>query len=230
MKVLIATGIEKLDNDLSRMLPENNIETVGTSYHRSIVNKMIKETGADTVIISPALSGDDDIVELIRTMREKGIRVVALPGDLSLMKAQELIEKLVPYGVYDFVYDPVRPVVIIEKLLRPGKLGDIPKEIIDKLQRANISLPIIGEEKNEDTTGQQPEKHKHVRREELNPAKKGLTKLKIKNPINSINNKLQQITDETKAAVRDLLERKDNNNYNYEDSKVVTVWGPTGAT
>lgn len=132
MKVLIATGIEKLDNELSKTLPENEIEVAGSCFHRSVLEKVLKETGADTVIISPVLNGDDDLVALIRSVREKGIRVIVLPGSPSSPQTVELVKSLVPYGVYDFVYDFVKPGDIVYKLRNPGNLGEVTKLFADE--------------------------------------------------------------------------------------------------
>ena len=129
MKVLIATGIEKLDNDLLKALLDKSIGVAGNCCHRSVIEKIIEETGANVLIISPALSGDNDMVALIRHIRERGLRVVVLPGSPSRPETKEIVKELVPLGIYDFVYDKVTINLIIDKLLTPGTLGDIPKDI-----------------------------------------------------------------------------------------------------
>ena len=129
MRLLVATGIEKLDNDLLKALPEKDIKTVGNCCHQSVIEKVIEETCSDHVLISPALYGETDIVTLIRRIRERGLRVIVLPGSPSRPETKELIKELVPLGIYDFVYDKVTIDAIVDKLLKPGTLGDIPKDI-----------------------------------------------------------------------------------------------------
>ncbi|SFH34310.1 hypothetical protein SAMN05660649_04825 [Desulfotomaculum arcticum] len=131
MKVLVATGIEKLDEHLLRLMPENDIEAYGQCFHRSVLHKVINESGIDTLVISPALSGENDLIALIRSVREKGIRVIVLPGSPFLPQTLELVKALVPYGIYDFVYDKVSPKDVIDRLKNPGNLGDVAKSFAE---------------------------------------------------------------------------------------------------
>lgn len=165
MKVLVATGIEKLNEDLLKMLQANNIENSGQCFHRSVLQKVINETGANTLVISPALSGDNDLVSIIRSIRKKGTRVIVLPGSPSLPQTLDLVKALVPYGIYDFVYDKVKPQDVIDRLKNPGNLGDVAKAFneasidlkdinIDNPDSEKINKPARSIEENEVSTGE----------------------------------------------------------------------------
>jgi len=138
MKVLVATGIEKLDEDILKMLPDNNMVASGQCFHRNVLHKVINESAADTLVISTALSGDSDLISLIRSIREKGTRVIVLPGSSSLPQTLELVKALVPYGIYDFVYDKVKPKDVIDRVRNPGNLGEVAKSFVG----ASIDLDI----------------------------------------------------------------------------------------
>lgn len=132
-KIFAASGIEGLDLKLESILPSHGMELVGTCYHRSVLEKVIKETGADTVLMSPKLAGlidEKDFIDLIYSFRVTGLRVVILPGNPHLDSTKKLVMELVPLGVYDFIYDEVKVDEVVERLLNPMDLGDLPSGIV----------------------------------------------------------------------------------------------------
>jgi len=123
MKVVLATGIEKLDHDLVDKMSDDTI--AGNCYNRNVLLKVIETTDADTVVISPHLEGENDFVALVRSAREMGVRVVVLPGAPGQPQTIGLIKSLTPYGVYDYVFDPVRAEDVLGKINSPGNLGHV---------------------------------------------------------------------------------------------------------
>ncbi|HBX23568.1 MAG TPA: hypothetical protein DEF34_08065 [Desulfotomaculum sp.] len=123
MKLLLATGIETLDRDMAEKMSEDTI--LGSCYSRNVLHKVIETTGVDTVVISPYLEGECDFVPLVRSARERGVRVVVLPGAPGQSQTMELIKSLAPYGVYDYVFDPVRAEDVMETINSPGNLGQV---------------------------------------------------------------------------------------------------------
>lgn len=128
--ILSASGIEALDNELSLNLPRYGMTLAGTCYHRGVLEKVARETGADTVILSPALAGDKVFVEIVYSLRMAGLRVVVLPGNPQMESTQKIVMEVIPFGVYDFIYDEVKVDEVIDRLLNPCSLGDVPAGIV----------------------------------------------------------------------------------------------------
>lgn len=132
-KILAASGIDELDLKLESVLPDHGMELVGTCYHRSVLEKVIKETGADTVLMSPNLAGlisEKDFIDLVYAFRVAGLRAVILPGNPHLESTKKLVMELVPLGVYDFICDEVKVGEVVDRLINPGNLGDLPAGIV----------------------------------------------------------------------------------------------------
>lgn len=153
MRILLSTGIEKLENQLEKFITDKDISIVGRCYNKDVLLSVLNQLGADTVVLSINLVGSGDIYNsLIRPLRDMGIRVILLPGSNELKETGEVIKNVLPMGIYDFVYDPVNPEKIIHRILNPGKLGDIPRELYAEAMRgeelsSEISSLIEGLEK-----------------------------------------------------------------------------------
>ena len=59
--------------------------------------------------------------------------MIFLPGDPRQQDARGWMIA-VPYGVYDYVYDPVTTHSVIARIQIPATLGDIPHEIVKESQ------------------------------------------------------------------------------------------------
>ena len=81
-KVVLATGVEQLDNDIARELDGNGVEVAGECYYLEGILPCCIQKQADTVIISPELAGSSGLEEVIIALRRSplDIRVILLPG------------------------------------------------------------------------------------------------------------------------------------------------------
>lgn len=139
IKILAATGIETLDGELEKILPEYGMSLVNTCYHKAVLERVVEITGADTVIISPDLPGEGDLIEIAFKLRvNRGKRVVVLAGDLRLEETRKLIARLASMHIYDFLYNTgsnrVKAEDVVKKLLKPGDMSDIPIEVRDAVE------------------------------------------------------------------------------------------------
>jgi Mrp family chromosome partitioning ATPase len=130
MRVLLAVGNEKTAKEIAEHLINNGIE-VKSCYNRIAVSAAAKEHRAEVVVLSPVLPGDEDLVaDVVQPLWNDGIRIVLLPGGADLPDTRDLIKKVIPYRVYDFVYDPVTPEKVLERLNNPGLPADLPKDLV----------------------------------------------------------------------------------------------------
>ena len=129
MRVLLATGFIDLEKNLSEMLSSRGDEC-WRCYHRTAVVAAAEQHGADVVVLGPALQGEQDLMEdVVLPLRQKGIRIVFLPGEVNMPDTREWLKKLVPYGIYCYVFDPATPASVLERLEKPGTLGGLPQTI-----------------------------------------------------------------------------------------------------
>ncbi|MQL53605.1 diguanylate cyclase [Desulfofundulus thermobenzoicus] len=124
MRVLVATGIEELDRDISAELSGQEIDIAGECYYRKGLLSLAKDRKADSVVLSPHLPGQTDTVDLVREIRMAGLRVVLLPGRRDDPKAVALARKAVALGVYDIVWDPVSPAAVTYRVSNPATLAE----------------------------------------------------------------------------------------------------------
>ncbi|NHM28046.1 hypothetical protein G7K71_13875 [Desulfofundulus sp. TPOSR] len=124
MRVLLATGFKELDRSVAAELSRQIIESAGECYYREGLPSLAKERGADVVVLSPHLPGQTDTVDLVKELRMAGLRVILLPGRRDDPKAVYLARKAVALGVYDIVWDPVSPEVVINRVLKPATLAE----------------------------------------------------------------------------------------------------------
>ncbi|MEW6697303.1 MAG: hypothetical protein AB1341_08145 [Bacillota bacterium] len=134
MRILLAagaTGNVDVNEGLKKILQENNLEVVGDCYSVDVLVNVTQQLSADTVIISTLLGEQDILVESIKNLRERGIRVIALPGDIEYEETRQFVTEIIPYGVYDLVFDEVKPEMILHRLQSPAALGDIPDFLVE---------------------------------------------------------------------------------------------------
>lgn len=147
LRVLTATGIEELDKEIASKLALREIEVAGECYYREGLLGLAKERGADVVVLSPQLPGDGEILEAVKNLRLSGLRVVLLPGRRENEAALKLARRSVTLGVYDLVWDPVSPAVVVHRIERPATLAeagvepDLEEEPV-KIDQAENKTPV----------------------------------------------------------------------------------------
>lgn len=122
--ILLATGFSIIEEELLKRIEAQRC------YNRDILIDIAREVNPETVVLSPYLPGDEDMFDIILSLRNLGKRIIYLPGDPKQKDAQDWMIKLIPFGIYDFVYDPVKVTAIIERIGTPATLGDIPQDIV----------------------------------------------------------------------------------------------------
>ncbi|MDN5375143.1 MAG: hypothetical protein PWQ39_183 [Thermacetogenium sp.] len=124
--ILLATGLSEIERKLETMLDDTH-----HCYHRSVLLDLVEETKADTVVLSPCLQGEQSIInDLVRPLRAKGVHIVFLPGGIDMPDAREWMLRLIPLGVYSYVFDPVTPEKVIHRIQNPGDADDLPVDIV----------------------------------------------------------------------------------------------------
>ncbi|WP_027365735.1 ANTAR domain-containing protein [Desulfotruncus alcoholivorax] len=139
LRVLTATGIEELDKEISNKLALRDIEVVGECYYREGLWGLAEERGADVVVLSPQLPGDGEILEVVKKLRLSGLRVVLLPGRRENETALKLARRSVALGVYDLVWDPVSPAVVVHRIEKPATLAEAGVEPDTKEEQVKIN-------------------------------------------------------------------------------------------
>ncbi len=125
LRVLLATGMERLDKSIAEALGKRGkYEVAGECYYREGLTLLLREKSAGVVILSPHLPGQTELSALIRDLRMAGVRVLLLPGSREDKDAVELTRKAVALGAYDTVWDPVSPEKIVYRLESPAGLKD----------------------------------------------------------------------------------------------------------
>lgn len=123
MGVILATGITSLEVALEA-------EGFKRCYNRSVIMDVVKEWKSEIVILSPYLNGAEDIItEVVVPLREEGIRIIFLPGSTKDTEAIEWVKKLIPWGVYCYIFDPVTTDKIKDRINNPGRIKDLPHAI-----------------------------------------------------------------------------------------------------
>lgn len=118
--VAVATGIEKLDEELQHKFSEAGHECRAI-YFRDFLTK----TEEKVVILSPKLEGTIDFDKLLYELRRQDKRVILL-----LDKAdKKRIKYAISLGIYDIVYDPITADLLLDIYFHPKTFGDIVSEI-----------------------------------------------------------------------------------------------------
>lgn len=122
-KVLLATGLSQIEQQMES-------KNWNRCYQRQILIEVAKEYGSKDIVLSPHLPGDEDLLkEIIAPLRTEGVRIIFLPGDAKMSDAKEWMKQLIPWGVYDYVFDPVTAEKIIDRVNNPAQLKDLPSEL-----------------------------------------------------------------------------------------------------
>jgi hypothetical protein len=109
-------------NMLKTLLATNNKEidaAVGGDavYFREAIYEAAIRIGAKTVILSGFLPGQARLADIVYLLRRQDIRVIFLAG--SLEPSDPIFTKLLQYGVYDILFNPVQPERVLNILRTP---------------------------------------------------------------------------------------------------------------
>ena len=138
-KTITATGIDIIDKKLSEY------EGINACYSSGVLVDVAVTARAHTVILSPHLKTDDLLNDIIIPLRENGIDIIFLPGDITMSDTRYWLKELIPWGVYSYVFDPVTVEKILDRIQNPWTLGDLkrvpyfPQEILEETQYSKIS-------------------------------------------------------------------------------------------
>lgn len=117
--VYLATGVEKLDEDIKRRLSAKNVVSKEIFYSDILVES---EVEAKTIILSRKLEGKIAMDEVILKLRESGVRII-----FCLSRDFEFFDICLKCGVYDLLTDPIKPSDIIKVFEKPMEYKDVVK-------------------------------------------------------------------------------------------------------
>ncbi|WP_035107904.1 hypothetical protein, partial [Desulfovirgula thermocuniculi] len=120
LRVLLATGDVELDGAIASALTGKGAEVAGECRTREDAAGAAAERGADVVVLSPRLPGRIGMVELVRSLRAAGLRMVLLAGARADVTAQSLAREAISLGVYDVVWDPIVIDQVVQRILTPA--------------------------------------------------------------------------------------------------------------
>lgn len=137
MSILLATGLNAIETELEN--PE-----IQRCYHRSVLLDVVKEINPDVVVLSPHIDGEEDLLNsIIIPLRKSGTRIIFLPGTPNMPDARDWMKKLLPWGVYCYVFDPVTPEKILYRIENPGRIKDLPDAFTELAEFPDKELPEI---------------------------------------------------------------------------------------
>ncbi len=134
MKVLLATGIKKIEEELMQY------QDFFQCYNRFIIIDMVATIKPDIVVVSPLLSGDEDLISsVVKPLRDENTRIIFCPGNPDYNDARNWMRQLIGWGIYDYVYDVVTTEKILDKIENPGKLKDLPQDIVNESSKSEAA-------------------------------------------------------------------------------------------
>lgn len=114
--VLLATGSEVLDGALTEC---PTFHVIGQVLYRDAVVGKATLSGASVVVLACSLPGSAGLDQVIYDLRRLDIRVIMLAGDPEKRDTQ-MLGHLVGLGVYDLLFDPVRPAEVADAIDQPA--------------------------------------------------------------------------------------------------------------
>ncbi|MGE5417784.1 MAG: hypothetical protein ACM3UZ_13685 [Acidobacteriota bacterium] len=127
MKVLLATGMVAEENAVQKYLIDSwrcyDLETL-----LEIADQPQSVIQFEAAVISPLIGNSSELIKVIKNLIGRGIRVVFLPGDEKHPEARGWVDRLVPMGVRDYVYNKVTPEKIFDKVMNPAVNTDLVKQ------------------------------------------------------------------------------------------------------
>lgn len=135
-RILSATGIPQLDDDLS---DENQFEIVGRCNLKSDIEGMVEAFNPDILLVSDHLSGEENLAQTILDIKNRyhSVRIIYFAGELSPRdnKRRDMLGMLVMVGVYDIVINKViNKDIAVDAILYPrayDAVSYLTKNLID---------------------------------------------------------------------------------------------------
>lgn len=120
LKLILATGSEEINTLIANNLSEPTImNEVGSK--KQLLRQIEEECLYDLVIFSTLLSGDEDIVKTVYSVLNKqDCRLIILAKNPK----EPFLEDLFFLGVRDFIFDPINPHFLLERINTPAKFKD----------------------------------------------------------------------------------------------------------
>lgn len=114
MKVILATGIASLEQELKVLLEKDH--QVAEIYYREA-----DIPAGEVLVLSPHLQGEMELLDLVYNLRQRETRIVLLAGDLE----PAVVWRAFNLGVYDIFFDPVKVRDIVEAVQFPKRFKDV---------------------------------------------------------------------------------------------------------
>ncbi|MDA8334393.1 MAG: hypothetical protein M0Z41_05245 [Peptococcaceae bacterium] len=114
--VLLATGHQRLDAELA---VQPSLRVLGQVLYREAVAEKADRSGAETVVLACSLPGGMDLAQVIYDLRRQDRRIILLAGNREGADGG-LLGQAVGLGVYDLLFDPVRPEEVARSALEPA--------------------------------------------------------------------------------------------------------------
>lgn len=127
MRVLLATNIRALDEGIKRLCGDG-IEFAGEVYYREAIPEAAE--GVDTVVLSAVLPGEEDVGGMIYRLRCADKRIILLAGE----KGNVIADTALAAGVYDILFDPVKPEDVVRLLRKPNKFADVAPMVMNSVR------------------------------------------------------------------------------------------------
>lgn len=121
--IVLATGIEELDDMLTNLKNSNILEKVDD---KNSLETIIKKTNPHILILSEHLKGDFNLITLACNLKRlnRYLRIIYLAGDLNLRDEERMRElgRLVLYGIYDiYISDNINLEILNDMIQNPKK-------------------------------------------------------------------------------------------------------------
>lgn len=129
IKVVLATGITQLDEQIQKRVQDDSIQFVGTALYKEAVEDVLQRCEPDVLLLSETLDGPLSSRELILKLR------INFPDTriIYFLKEDDPTERsfLYHYSVFDIFVNKFNPTDFKNALYNPKKFKDIRKEMAD---------------------------------------------------------------------------------------------------
>ncbi len=120
--IAIATGWDKLDAKTEEVFLANGIEDIQVVHYR----EFFLEQRFDTIVMSKNLVGHIELEYLFLNLRENNTRVIYLTNESD----KEELKLCFMYGIYDLVFDPITPELILKIYETPKTFADVKRTFL----------------------------------------------------------------------------------------------------